>query len=128
MTLLTETVQNINSLFFGSRYVLRLLVLNYNSKYNNCYCWKFTAAPSHLRPIQLHTLLLYPNLSKASHFIPSQKVLIPFKKNFMTSFHPYLRRPTFHLAPDGWPKRRPSAICHPSSAEHPLAISAFLLL
>ena len=56
-------------------------------------------------PTQLRTLLLQPNLFKASLFTPSQEVPISFKSLFMTSSQPRQGRPAFRIAPDGWPKR-----------------------
>jgi hypothetical protein len=46
------------------------------------------AAPSHLRPTQLHTVLLHPNLFKTSLFTASQEVSISLKSFPMTSSHP----------------------------------------
>ena len=70
-----------------------------------CYYLQLTVALSHLWPTQLCTLLLHPNLFKASLFTPSQEVLISFQLFFMTSFHPRRGRPTFRLVLDGWPER-----------------------
>ena len=86
------------------------------------------SAPSRLRPTQLRTLLLLPNLFKTSLFTPSKEVPISFKSLFMTSSNPRQGQPAFRLDLRGWPKGQSSAICHPFSAKRALAIPAFLLL
>ena len=69
------------------------------------YCHQLTTATSRLRPTQLRTLLLHPNILKASLFRPSQEVPISFKSFFMTSSYPNRGRPAFRLILDSWPKR-----------------------
>jgi len=56
------------------------------------YYYQLSAAPSRLRPTQLQTFLLHPNLWKPPSLHPPRK-----------PSSPVWGRPAFHLALDGWP-------------------------
>ena len=58
-----------------------------------------------MRPTQLCTLLLHPNLLKASLFTPSQGIPIYFKSLFIPSSYHNCNLLVFRLALDDWPKR-----------------------
>ena len=58
---------------------------------------QLTAASSRLRPTQLRTILLHPNLFKASLFTPSQEFAISFKSFFTTFSNPNRGRTAFRL-------------------------------
>ena len=80
-------------------------ILKYSKYYYYYYYLQLTVVPSHLRPTQLRTLLLNLSLLKAFLFKTSQEFTVSFKSFLMTTSRPNHRRPAFHLALDGCPKR-----------------------
>ena len=83
---------------FSSLTIFSLLRQISNELFYYYYYEQDTTAPSHLRPEELCTLLLYPDLFEASLSTPSQEVLVSLKSFLTTSFHHNRGRPAFRLA------------------------------
>ena len=64
-----------------------------------------TTAQSCMRPLELFTLLLHPNLFKAYPFSPFQKSPISLKPFLTTFSHPIWGQPAFILALDSLSRR-----------------------